>query len=291
MRTTVVGVTGLLLLFAGCSDQRREEDLMAKLAQAQKDRESFQQQLGERDRHIEQVMDEINGIYTELEQARIKEGKLVQRSREAGGVAESGEIDTREKFLSSIKDIGNDLRENRKRIADLQSRLKKNQVELAGLNKLVENLKVTIEEREQSIARLEAKVQGLEVTLLEKDRMIWDRDTTIENQKRSMNVAYLTTGQREQLEERGIIRDEGGFLWGLLGSTTVMASGVDVKEFTPLDRSREQTILIPGKVEEILPYRNPELFTMSEVGEKGSELKILNPEKFWQDKYLVVIVD
>ena len=113
----------------------------------------------------------------------------------------------------------------------------------------------------------------------------------LERQRRMLGTAYYMAAPREELEEKGIITEEGGFLWGLLGSTTVMSSGFDPASFTALDKTSEQTIRIPGHVAEILPRRNADLFAVSETDENGTELKILQPEKFWQDKYLVVVLD
>ena len=63
----------------------------------------------------------------------------------------------------------------------------------------------------------------------------------------------MSPGTKEELKKKGIITDEGGFLWGLLGSTTIMSSGVDQSVFTPLDKNIDQTLHVPGTIDEILP--------------------------------------
>jgi hypothetical protein len=155
----------------------------------------------------------------------------------------------------------------------------------------VENLQATLLEREQSITRLQAQIAGLETTINNKTRELAEKDMELEHQRRMLGTGYYVAAPREELEEKGIITEEGGFLWGLLGSTTVMSSGIDPTTFTAMDKTREQTIRIQGHVAEILPRRNADLFAVSETEDNGTELKILQPEKFWQDKYLVVVLD
>ncbi|MGH9425637.1 MAG: hypothetical protein ACRD2L_04930 [Terriglobia bacterium] len=279
------------MLMIGCSNKEKEEQLQQQLSKAQSDQAALQQSITERDKYFEDVMRAINEVYADLETARAKEAQLVERTGGTEGPAQITNADTRQKLLKSIDDIGSALKENRKKIADLQSRMKKFRGEIAGLNKLVDNLKQSLQEREQSIARLEVRVQGLEATVAEKAKMIEEKESVIDRQQKTMNTGFYVVGTRKELKEKGIITDEGGFLWGLLGSTSVMASGVDETLFSPIDKSMDQTISVQGKIKEILPRRNEEFFATRQSDENRSELTIVRPEKFWQDKYLVVVVD
>ncbi len=275
----------------GCADREKEEALQKQLTQAETDRQSYQTLLNERDKYVEGVMKEINDIYSDLESTRIKEGRLKAQPAGAEGKTTAVDLDTRKQLLANIASIGDALKESRKRVNDLRARLKTSQGEIAGLTKLVENLQTTILEREQSIAQLQAQVVGLEETVQSKTMQLAEKDQLLDAQRRKMNAAYYVAAPREELEEKGIITEEGGFLWGLLGSTTVVASGWDLSALSPLDRTREQTIHIPGKISQILPLRNANLFAAVEVGENETELTILEPEKFWKDNYLVVVLD
>jgi hypothetical protein len=288
----ILAVIALCSLFlSGCRDAEKEEALQKQLTQTETDRSSYQQLLAERDKYLEDVMKEINLVYADLEKERIKEGQLVRRAQGAEGATQVSNLDTRQKLLESIKDVSLALKDNRKRIGDLQTSLKNYRGEVASLTQLVENLKNTIQEREQSIAQLEASVRGLEATLAEKIVLVAQKESQIENQQHAMNTVYYVAAPRKELKEKGIIKDEGGFLWGLLGSTTVMASGVEANTFTRLDRTRDQTIHIAGKIAEILPHRNQDFFATADAGPDASDLTILRPDKFWQDHYLVVVLD
>ncbi|MCC6396418.1 MAG: hypothetical protein IT282_05325, partial [Bacteroidetes bacterium] len=277
--------------FLGCSNKEKEEALQAQLSQAEADRQSYQTLLSERDKYVEGVIKEINDIYADLESTRVKEGKLKAQPSGSEGKTTAEDLDTRKQLLANIASIGDALKENRKRISDLRVRLKKSQGEIASLTKLVENLQATVLEREQSIAQLQAQVVGLEETVQSKTLQLAERDQLLDEQRRKMNAAYYVAAPREELEEKGIITEEGGFLWGLLGSTTVMTSNWDPSAMSSLDRTTEKTIHVPGKISQILPARNADLFAMAEIGENETELTILQPEKFWKENYLVVVLD
>lgn len=289
-RTIILGMLAGLLLI-GCSDKEKEQALEQQLNQTAADRASMQQLLAERDSYLDQVISEVNDIYADLEKARTKEGRLVHRAEGVEGQPVNVTLDTRKQLLLNISEIDSTLKNNRKRIGDLQARVKAFTGDIANLNKLVENLKSSILEREQSIAQLEARVQGLETTVMQKTMQIQEKEMMLDQQQKKMNTVYYVAGTKEELKKKGIITNEGGFLWGLLGSTTIMSSGVDQSVFTPIDKTKDQTLHVPGMIDEILPRRSAEYFAASSVEENSSDLKILRPDKFWQDNYLVVVLD
>jgi len=284
-RTAAVAALCTVLLL-GCNT--KEEELQKKLDQTQTERSTLQQNIAERDKYIEEVMQSVNEVYTDLEQARAKEGKLLKGAASNEGSGQPAVVDTKQKVLHDISDIGLVLKENRKKIADIQHRLRLEHNKIAALDTLISNLKVSLQEREQSIAQLQAQVQGLENTVAEKTRAIEQKDNVIDQQQRSMNTGYYVVGTKDELKKKGIITDEGGFLWGLLGSTTVMTSDFDKSNFTPIDKTKGDPIHVDGKIEEILPRRNQEFFA---TDEQGSSLKIVSPDRFWQNNYLVIVVD
>lgn len=240
------------LLVVGCSNKEKEESLQKALAQAQTDRESVQKLLSERDLYLEGVMKEINDIYADVEKARVKEGTLTRKTQGVEASKQTSNLDSRKQLLDNIQDIGTALKDTRTRVANLQSRVRSMGVKIAALDTLIVSLKNTIVEREQSIALLQGRVQGLEVTVAEKTAQVAERDNQISEQKRKMNTVFYIAGTRDELEMKGIIDEEGGFLWGLLGSTTVVAPGADPVEFTALDKTKDNTIHINGEIDEIL---------------------------------------
>ncbi len=287
MRTwagVVVAVSALLV--AGCSN--KEQELQKQLQDTQTQRSNLEQSIADRDKYLEEVMQSINDVYSNLESVRLKEGKLQQRTGGAETPAQLTSAESRQNLLHEISDIGSTLKDDQKKIAGLQSRMRLSHRQIAGLDTLVESLKSTLAQREQAIAELQARVQGLDSTVAENTRVIALKDDMINDQQRRMNTGYYVIGKKDDLRKRGIIADEGGFLWGLLGSTTVMTTDADTTVFIPIDKTRDDDIHVNGKIDEILPHRSPDTFAM---GDNGSDLKIVNPQKFWRENRLVIVVD
>jgi len=291
MKTVVALVVFCAILTAGCNNKQKEEELQKQLSLAQNEQTLLQQQIGERDAYFEEVMRAVNDAYSNLEKARAKEAQVMQHAEGSEGVLQFTNAETRQNLLQNMTDIGNALKENRKKIADLQSKAKSAYNKIAGLNELIDNLKKSLQDREQSIALLETRVKGLEFEVQEKTQAIAVKDVTIDQQLRKINTAYYVVGTRRELKEKGIITDEGGFLWGLLGSTTIMSTNVDPMLFSAIDKTKDETIHVGGEVDEILPRRSSDSFTLARPDKESSDLTIISPSRFWQDNYLVIVLD
>ncbi len=285
---TMIGVVALFVIFiSGCSNRDREQQLQQQLSQIQSTDSTLQQGITDRDKYMEQVIAAVNESYANLEKARVMEGGVAKRSGGVEGSAAMTNVVTKENMLSNLREISNKLKENRRRIGALQSQNKSFARKVDGLDSLIETLKTSIAEREQSIAQLQAQVQGLQDNVAENTRTISRKDSVIDDQKKTINTAFYVIGTKDDLEKRGIITDQGGFLWGLLGSTTVLTDSIDESEFQPIDRTTNQSIRVNGKIDEILPNRNATSFSTDQT---GTALTILSPDKFWRQKYLVIVV-
>jgi hypothetical protein len=188
-----------------------------------------------------------------------------------------------------VKAIDTALEDNKAKISGLESRIKSLQRDHKGLNEMLTNVKAELALREERIAALETNIKNLEDDNTHKSMMLVERDSVIHNREEELNTVYYIAGTRSELEEMGILADEGGFLWGLLGSTPVVASGVNESLFNRLDVRDEWVITIDGEIEELVPKRNQEYYISTPSGEDRSNLEILDGERFWQERYLVII--
>ncbi len=291
MKRWTLGIAFLLLW--GCN---KNDELEKRAAELQVKDSELRQELASRDEYIDNVTRSINDVYANLESIRTREKLIMNESNQMENVKKPEEI--RRRLLGEIATIDTTLRLNRKKIDDLQSKVNSYRAQFASLRNLVSTLKKTIEDREASIAALELKVSGLEAEVGEKTKMVADRDSTIgrhlatiEMQRRQISTGFYVVGTRNELEGKGIIKKEGGFLWGLLGSTTVLASGFNRDYFRPINKWEDKMIDIKGDISEIVPRRDEQLYSMNEPGKHESVLKILEPNKFWQENYLVIITD
>jgi uncharacterized coiled-coil protein SlyX len=285
----------LMALSWGCNT--RVDELEKQNTDLQSSNHQLTQDLSERDAYVDNITQSINDVYNNLESVQAKERSILKETNEMEGRKLSKE-EMRTKLLDKVGVIKTSLNENQKTVADLQHKVSSFKTQYAGLKKMVANLKTTIDEREKSIADLSQKLQGLESdvamkekTINEKDVVITDQTNTINVQHTQITTAYYVAGTRSELEKKGILKDEGGFLWGLLGSTSTLANGFDEKYFKPIDKTSDMTIQVKGKIDEIIPKRSETTFKKAEVGNDESMLTIADPNYFWQDKYLVIITD
>jgi regulator of replication initiation timing len=274
------------LALVGCDAREKELEKEAVLMHSKMD--SLQAVIGSRDAYFDEIVASINAVYTDLEGVRQTEEQIrLEAGKQEGGVsATSTSNQSRVDLLNQVEKIGNSLQESRKQIARLEKKVGSLSRESKGLNEMVASLKQQLAEREQTIAMLETDLGDLKNQVAEKSNQIVERDAIIQAKDTELNTVYYITGTRDELEELGILDDEGGFLG--LGSTSVLASGVDESLFNRFDMTGDRSITVEGEIEEIVPKRS-EQYYQSENGEESSNLQILNPDKFWQERYLVII--
>ena len=256
----------------------------------------LQKQLEAKDQYIEEVTSAINEIHNQLESTWAMENKVLQQSSAREGAKPPTHLQVKQQILSRISDIDSILAANRKKLSNLQARLKNAAVQYAGLQKMVEDLKATLEEREKTLTDLQARVKSLESEIGEKTRVIAAREATIEDQSdqlkertRQLNAVYCVVGKKDDLKKQGIIADEGGVLWGLLGTTTVLAGNFNADLFTKMDRTKEFQVDVPGKIAEVIPKRDAGSYSMEETSGGHTILKIIKPDQFWKVNRLVIV--
>ncbi len=290
MRNITVSILALVLVgFVGCDNGERDR------LEAQN--QSLKNELASKDQYVQDVTSTINEIHNQLEDVWSKEQKVLRESKNDEGKSLT-EKEVKERIFSRISDINATLAANRKRVNNLERRLKESNTKYDGIQAMVDDLKKTLDERQKSIAELTSQVHGLQNDVQVKTAMIAERDTTIANQSRQLddqtqriNTVFYVAGKRSDLKDKGVITREGGILWGLLGSTTVLASNYDSGSFAALDRTKDSEIRIPGKIDEIVPQRAEGSYAAEQTSDGATILKILKPESFWRENHLVIVED
>ena len=283
MRTIIAMMIGLSLIVAGCSDKKAENDL-------QKRNQELTAQLAQKDQFIEDMTSSMGEIHDRLESVWAKEKNVMRQASKtsAEGKVAMTPAELKAAALSRINDINTTLARNRKQLARLQARLDASETKYKGLQTLLDDLKTQLAEREQSVADLQTRVQNLQDTVTQQTQIIAARDATIEDQKNAINLVYYLIGSEDQLEKDSVITDEGGFPWGLFGSTTVLTSNFDEDQFQTLDRTKALTIEVPGTVDELVPQRSRDSYSIDQA-DGHATLHILKPGNFWRQEHLVIV--
>jgi hypothetical protein len=289
-------ILGVILLLSGCTS--KNEELQKANSDLTDQNKLLKEDLRSRDEYIESVTQSVNDVYSALETVRSREKLIMSEAEKMEARKKLTSLDIRAKLLSQIAVIDTELQTNRRSISNLQSKVSAYKYQYTGVKQMIAVLQSTIEEREQSIADLEKQIRGLEDIVNEKTKMVEEKDSilaeqyvTIEAQRRQLATGYYIVGTRRELEEKGIIKSEGGVLWGLFGSTTTLASGLNPSDFLPINKAEATTITVKGRISELVPVRKVEYYSAREVSKEETVLDISTPAGFWQNDYLVIITD
>jgi hypothetical protein len=260
--------------------------------------EDHEQALQRRDSLINDMLLSFQDIENTLKSIAEKEQLLTLNPE--GELAGS----ERERVINDINALGEVLAENRNKIAELEKKIAASGIEASSLRKKVKELNAELETRWNEIQKMENRIA-------EKDAQIADlvervdsvveslamRDQTIEATRvelqatstalsrttTRMNQAYMITGTRKELKEKGLLDTR------LIGPSTLNESLTN-EGFRPLDIRETRSIELASSKPELITYHPQGSYKVVPTDEKGSaNLEITNPDEFWKvSKYLVV---
>jgi uncharacterized coiled-coil protein SlyX len=186
------------------------------------------------------------------------------------------------------------------RILDLESRLQENDVKMAGLEKLIQNLRAAVVEKELVIVQLTARVEELQTQVAGLATKVQDREQTIEAQaatietqvaamedrRRELSTVYYTIGTKKGLKEAGLVVSKGGVLG--VGRTLTLSGEFNVTRFTALDTDQLTVIHIAAKEARVLSDQPVTSYALVPVGTE-LDLRILDPQAFRTVKHVVIM--
>jgi uncharacterized protein (DUF3084 family) len=208
--------------------------------------------------------------------------------------------DVRERIVSDIKQMNTLLKENRAKVKTLNRRLKESGVKIAALEEKIVLLQESIAQQDSSINVLKAElvnrdfqladlnttIDSLDMEVVERDEAIHVKDVLISQNQAELDKAYLVSGNYKELEEKGVVTKEGGFL-GLGKSKVVPADLID-SEFDQIRISQTDRIAINAKKVELIS-NHPEGSYQVVNNDSITEIQITQPDKFWKKtRYAVV---
>lgn len=188
--------------------------------------------------------------------------------------------------LERIAVIKAGIERTKDRIEQLDASLKHSGVRIAGLTKMVDNLKKSVVEKEAYVAELTGRVDSLQTTVTGLVAEVEQDNQTIETQRKELGTVYVVVGTRKDLTASGVVEAKGGLLG--LGKTLTPSGNVDENAFTTLDTDFETVIQIPAAKAQVLSAQPPSSYELQLVGDQ-MQLRILDPEKFRTVKHVVIM--
>ena len=298
-----------LALFAGCDSNAKQQ--LRTFARADSVRAdsmvAIKNDLLSEVMRSTQFVNDVN-----LEMARLKARKpatlassVTNESDAAAMKAERAAVVSRIRELVARLDSSqarvNSLRARASRLSRQDSSLV---AQVGAYEKTIATLRLTAEqdkaEYEAVIARQHAQITVLHSTVDtvtrdnarlagEKTALI-DTVSTLTTEK---NTAYYVIGTKDELVKQGVLVEEGGKRFLVLGGRRVApARELDTAKFTRIDRLRDRTIRFPAGDYTIITRQSPSFaspFTVKD-GKLSGGLRIEQPERFWEpSKFLIII--
>jgi chromosome segregation ATPase len=270
----------------GCHNYKADIDKL------QKEKGEITASAAYKDSSISEFMKEFNQVEENLAAIEKKQTTIAKNSR--NNELQARQID---RINDNIRGIADLMKENKEKMANLEKRLKRSGSKLANFEKMVASLNDQVVQKDKQLEEMNVRLTALNTQV---DKLNTDltasnteneaRGKTIDEQTTKLHTAYYTTGTFKELKEKQVLVKEGGVLG--LGSQKELKDNFNSKAFTPIDITKVQTIPLQSTGAQLVTNHPSDSYTIEIKGDQVSDLRILDPEKFWAtSKYLVVVVD
>ena len=251
--------------------------------------DSLQSLLDQKDTELNEMMDAFNEIQEGFDAINEAEGRVNLLSENAEG------NDVQANIAENMEFIENTLLENRRKIEDLQQKLKSSSVNArkmqAAINKLTEqleqktkeldDLRQQIAERDVKIVELGQSVQNLQE---ENSQVRAESEMNAEiakNQDAQLNTAWYMFGTTKELKQHRILVD----------GDVLKSKDFDADYFTKIDIRKVNVIPLNSKSAKLLTTHPEGSYSLLKDSKGEYTLRITNAAEFWSvSKYLVIRV-
>jgi predicted nucleic acid-binding Zn-ribbon protein len=246
-----------------------------------------------KDSIINGYLQDISDIQTNLEGLTRQEEIL---SRTAANNPEAS-LDAKTKAMNDIEAIRQLLDANQKKLSELQSRIRKNNVKIGELEKVIVSLNTQMANRDSSINVLNEKVLALNGTISTMDGQIANlnaesaqKTAEINDKVAKMNTAFYTVGTYKDLRDKKVLTKQGGFLG--MGKQKSLVPDFNQDVFTKIDVTATKSIAIKGKDAHLVSSHPNGTYQLKKENNVVTGIEITDPDKFWKaSKYLVVVTE
>lgn len=221
-------------------------------------------------------------------------GQLFSQSE----IPNASPADRRERIISSIANMRDQIEADKKKISQLESQLANSRTQLRGVQDMVNRLKASLEDKERIMAELQERLGILDETIeaerrenqmaiAEREQTIAEREQALKDAERAANTIYYVVGTRKQLMDQGIVDRKGGILG--IGRVTTVNRQLATEKFTEinLQDTLEISFKATNKGYSILSNH---VATTYKVEKEDDEyvLTVTDKENFRKQKFLVI---
>ena len=281
-----VSVVAVLLLAATGVLYAKYHQQSLEYASVKQEQETTQTRYGEAINSIAAIQDSLNTIMVGGEGVLDQNGLQTER-RLTGSQADEA--------MERISILKQGIERTKERINALDAQLRHSGIRVAGLQRMIVNLKRNVKERESEVTMLTTRVDSLQTTVTglvadnqQKDVEIQTQTAANEEKRKELSTIYVAMGETKQLKDAGVVAAEGG----VLGMNKVLKPTGNVSSplFTALDTDVETVVRIPSDKVKVLSAQPSSSYTLQPAGEDAMELHITDPHEFRKVRQLVILI-
>ena len=281
-------IASAALLLSACNQ--------GELADSNREKDSLLSIVNERNSSINDFLTSFNEVERNLDSVAVKQHLITQNADKLGEL----KADQKTRINNEIVAINNLMDQNRKKIAELNRKLKGSSTKNAALEKTIATLNDQIRQKDLELTSLNEKLNSLNVQVAQLQTSVNTltaenavKTQTIAEETAALHAAYYIVGNSKDLQDAKLIDRKGGLLG--IGKTSRLSDNIDNSRFTRIDYTQTGTILVNGDDVKIITSHPSDSYTLDKDATDKNKVKnimITNPEKFWSaSKYLVVIKD
>ena len=189
------------------------------------------------------------------------------------------------------------MKESRERIAQLTTRLDRSKIDAKGLRTKLHDLDMQLAQRDSMITNMkdgllarDFRIEQINSNLDSIELVVAKREAVIEQQTTELNKAYYVMGTKSELENLGVLTQQGGFIG--IGKHTVLSSEALPSKFTLTDVRELHRIPVQAKKAILITEHPASSYQMVMEDDMVAYMEIKDAEAFWKlSKYAVVEVN
>jgi chaperonin cofactor prefoldin len=278
----VLGLITVLLLGATIVTYSKYRKSAADYAQATSDEQSMRQRYDGAVSEIVMIQDSLNTI--------VLGGESVLPETQQGEAPGT----LHDTVLSRIATLKASVERTKDRIEELDAKLKRGGVKIAGMERMIAGLRKSAAEKEARIAELSSQVDtlqtqvvGLNTEVQTKQQDLDQKQQELTDKQHELATIFYTMGTKKELTRSGVVASKGGVLG--FGKTLKPSGTVNESSFTPLDTDQETVIRIPAQKAQVLSAQPIASYVIQSVSKDVVELRIVDPKEFRKVKHLVIL--
>jgi hypothetical protein len=285
LRTLMVGSMGAMLLIA-CEKGPSPAELAMKA-----ENERLSHDLQSRDSLIGDMTHSFDEIEANIELMEDREQMIAKNSSE-----QQLSLNKKEKIVRDLQLMNGLMKESRDRIKELTARLDRSKIDAKGLRAKLKELDLQLAQRDSAITNMKGdllardfRIDQINKNLDSITMVVAKREAVIDQQTAELNKAYYVMGTEEELEAKGVLTKEGGFIG--IGKHTALNGEASTSTFTQTDVRDLHRIPVRSKKAELMSEHPANSYEMVKEDDMIAYLEIKDADAFWKlSKYAVLEV-